>query len=283
MFEYLAPEEIQKLLYGGVKSLALLACYDPEPCICPNFVAMIRSLAPHFDRMLLLTNERDICNWRELPLNCMIRIVPNAALDFGMYSRVCRMIPLDCGLQRLALINDSTMMLRDLGPMFTMAKKSRARFWGGTSSHEVATHLQSYFLVADDAVAVHWLLYFFHVKDISSYVDGDNKDRIIVDYEVGLSQHMLRNRVPLTPMFSMKSIEGVGTVLNPQAIRNGANPSYMHWDALLAVGFPLLKKSRRGVPPPHVGASLIEFKKERAFIVAHTSPQLLPTISKYLS
>lgn len=267
MFQYFTLEEIQNILSDNVESLALLASYDIHPRICPNFLAMVHNLSSHFDKMVLMTNERPLSNKHELPHNCTLRFVPNEGHDFGMWSRVCHVMPLNCGLKRLALINDSALILKDLAPSFKSAQDHGARFWGMTLSHEVSTHLQSYFLVADDQETVKWMLTFFHTKDISQYVKAD-KRRIVFDYEVGLSRHMLQQTL-LKGLYTPENLKGVTTTLKND-IRRLGNPSWVHWDALLTLGFPLLKKYR--------GKLSSNVADEHAFITLHTDPHFVSTL-----
>lgn len=217
-----------------------MASYRQEPDVCPNLVQYVKDLAPHFDEVIMLTNQRPISNAGELPASCTIRFVPNYCLDFGMWVRVLK--HWKGPLKRLCLANDSCYIVGSLDPLFQHAQKHGWEFWGMSLSKETAEHVQSYFLVAEGDDTVNHMISFFKTMD-NRRCGEFSKAKLVREYEVGLSRHMA-TRYPLNARFSMDQVSASWPWRYPVS-----NPTFYHWDALLAMGCPLLKKDHSSGPP----------------------------------
>ena len=249
--EYMSASEARRVMVGDgeVNSLrvCLFASYESQPRVSHEVITYCRALAPFFDRVVLLTNDDrgPILNASEIPVAAVVQ-VPNAWYDMGMHWRVLKNAPLD-SVKRLALVNDSCLLVRPLDELFAATKPSP--FWGVADSFEIAHHLQ-YFFVVFEAEAIATLRRFVDASDFNAY--GPNVDvRAIAccDFEVGLSVFMEANGIALHGVYSPASMLATPAVrdVQPDASRLAIqciNPSMMLWDRMLVAGCPIIKKKR---------------------------------------
>ena len=249
--EYMSASEARRVMLGDGEVNALRVClfasYESQPRVSHEVITYCRALAPFFDRIVLLTNDDrgPILNASEIPVAAVVQ-VPNAWYDMGMHWRVLKNAPLD-SVKRLALVNDSCLLVRPLDELFAATKPSP--FWGVADSFEIAHHLQ-YFFVVFEAEALATLRRFVDASDFNSY--GPNVDvRAIAcrDFEVGLSVFMEANGIALHGVYSPASMLATPAVrgVQPDASRLAIqciNPSMMLWDRMLVAGCPIVKKKR---------------------------------------
>lgn len=123
------------------------------------------------------------------PLVKLVIAIPHGEYDFGSYKRGFSHIPDDT--DELIFANDSC-----LGPLYSLDKvfdemqDKQCDFWG-MNSHciDVDFHIQSFFMVFKKEVFRSDLFKNF----ISSIEKQKHKDDIILNYEIGLSQLLLKN------------------------------------------------------------------------------------------
>lgn len=249
--EYMSASEARCVMVGdgevNAPRVCLFASYESQPRVSREVITYCRALAPFFDRVVLLTNEDrgPIINATEIPVAAVVQ-VPNAWYDMGMHWRVLKNAPLD-SVKRLALVNDSCLLIRPLDELFAATKPSP--FWGVADSFEIAHHLQ-YFFVVFEAEALATLRRFVDASDFNAY--GPNVDvRAIAcrDFEVGLSVFMEANGIALHGVYSPASMLATPAVrdVQPDASRLAIqciNPSMMLWDRMLVAGCPIVKKKR---------------------------------------
>ena len=249
--EYMSASEARRVMLGDGEVNALRVClfasYESQPMVSHEVITYCRALAPFFDRIVLLTNDDrgPILNASEIPVAAVVQ-VPNAWYDMGMHWRVLKNAPLD-SVKRLALVNDSCLLVRPLDELFAATKPSP--FWGVADSFEIAHHLQ-YFFVVFEAEAIATLRRFVDASDFNAY--GPNVDvRAIAcrDFEVGLSVFMEANGIALHGVYSPASMLATPAVrdVQPDASRLAIqciNPSMMLWDRMLVAGCPIVKKKR---------------------------------------
>lgn len=249
--EYMSASEALRVMVGDgeidAPRVCLFASYESQPWVSQEVITYCRALAPFFDRVVLLTNEDrgPIINVSEIPVAAVVQ-VPNAWYDMGMHWRVLKNAPLD-SVKRLALVNDSCLLVRPLDELFATTKPSP--FWGVADSFEIAHHLQ-YFFVVFEAEAIATLRRFVDASDFNAY--GPNVDvRAIAcrDFEVGLSVFMEANGIALHGVYSPASMLATPAVrdVQPDASRLAIqciNPSMMLWDRMLVAGCPIVKKKR---------------------------------------
>jgi hypothetical protein len=251
--EYMSASEARRVMLGGgdgeveAPRVCLFASYESQPRVSLEVITYCRALAPFFDRVVPLTNEDrgTILNATEIPVAAVV-LVPNAWYDMGMHWRVLKHAPLD-SVNRLALVNDSCLLVRPLDELFAAAKPSP--FWGVADSFEIAHHLQ-YFFVVFEADALATLRRFVDASDFNAY--GPNVDvRAIAcrDFEVGISVFMEANGIAPHGVYSPARMLATPAVrdLLPDDSRLALgciNPSMMLWDRMLAAGCPIVKKKR---------------------------------------
>ena len=123
------------------------------------------------------------------PLVKLVIATPHGEYDFGSYKRGFSHVPDDT--DELIFANDSC-----LGPLYSLDKvfdemqDKQCDFWG-MNSHciDVDFHIQSFFMVFKKEVFRSDLFKNF----ISSIEKQKHKDDIILNYEIGLSQLLLKN------------------------------------------------------------------------------------------
>jgi hypothetical protein len=141
-------------------------------------------------------------------------------------------------LDQLALVNDSCVAIRPLDFMSTMTG-----FWGMCDSYEISHHIQSFFLVFEKNVLEH--LNSFVQELATKIADHSDDKRIIIDsFEIGISTHMEKNGVPLNVVYEWSVVSSAANITSISPSTPRVNPSYYYWDRMLALGCPLLKKTR---------------------------------------
>ncbi len=111
-------------------------------------------------------------------------------------------------------------------------------FWGMTDSHEVAPHLQSYFLVATPPVSrAPWFQKFWHQL---RHLPNDFKYLVVRCYEIGLSELARSNGFVPTAAFPIEDLAPA------EADLMTLNPTQNFWRELAtSPDFPFLKKGMR--------------------------------------
>jgi lipopolysaccharide biosynthesis protein len=168
--------------------------------------------------------------------------------------------------KNLLCANDSVFgPFYDLKPILNSVERSEYDMFGMTDSYEIDYHLQSYFLYFKSSVLTSnaWLEFWNGFKVMS------DKKQIIKDYEVGLSQHMLKNGFKLGAYCSFNAIS---QDLN---ISQTLNSSIVFYKELITnYKFPFLKREvliGEGISKvyAHVGI-IIDIYKWKNAIVDHT-------------
>lgn len=228
--------------------------------------------------------------------------VPDEGYDFGMHWRALHAMmkgDISSRVSRLVLANDSCWVTRNgLAPLFRWANAAcQDAFWGITLSPESTAHIQSYFMGCFSKPVVARLLEFVCENDIWQY-EHRTKTDIVRAFEIGLSRHMISRRVLLRTAYTHVGlvqahltrdchVHNVGITLLKHAsmdnnnedvkehvkrelgvlprTRRGSNPAHSHWDVLLALGCPLLKKARLTLPPFRNGVHPEAFAKAYVF------------------
>jgi hypothetical protein len=164
---------------------------------------------------------------------------------------------------RIALVNDSCRILRSLQPMFTWAaldNNARRNVWGISKSYEVAEHLQSFFLVFDGTAAILSMFQFVSDNNVFEY-SSRSKAELVAAFEVGISQHMIREGFELHAPYTTYSLRNIESFRPMEGFDNqlnyGPNPAYYLWDRMC----PLVKKAR------------LHFAEDETVVSQHTSPE----------
>lgn len=118
----------------------------------------------------------------------------NIGLDFSSWHIGLKELKFGKKYSYLLLTNDSVFgPVYSLENIFSTAKKSDVDMFGIADSMEINYHLQSYFLYFKSSIinSSAWLSFWNNFKLT------DNKQQIIDEYEIGLSQFMLKNNFKL--------------------------------------------------------------------------------------
>jgi len=210
-------------------------------------VTYVRELDRYFSEIILVTNQRkfDMAN---LPATVSLKMVENEGYDFGMFFKVARELDWE-SLDRLALANDSNLMIQSLAKLFERGEKSGTPFWGAIDSHEKPLfsthadnyHLQSHFLVWEKPVLPLLKRYLAQVPIQDFFGEKNAKNirrKVINDWEIGVSQYFLKNKIKLGAAFGSEELYATSS----KKIEPKANSTIKNPEGLLQVGYPFLKK-----------------------------------------
>jgi lipopolysaccharide biosynthesis protein len=158
----------------------------------------------------------------------IVILKPNIGHDFGSWSVALAMLPEIAHAARVVFANDSMAgPFGSLRSLLAQLESSDADVWGLTASRQFAPHLQSYFLVFCDGVLATPALQRFWAR-----IRNENqKPRIVLRYEVGLSSLLREEGYILRPAFRHKLL-----------MASDQNPVIIGWKGLLEQGFPFLKR-----------------------------------------
>ncbi len=204
-------------------NICIFSHYDKDGIIDNYVINYIKSIFEQkFDIVFVSTSENlsidEIAKIKEYCRNVIVK--ENVGYDFGSWATGIMHIDKELNIYKsLLLCNDSVYApLFPLNEMFNKMK-DRYDFWGMTDSYEVHHHLQSYFMVFDRKVFLTDLF-----KNIwQSYKVYKIKRNIILHYEIGLSQKLIKNGF-------LMGIYCRYTELNLLKIRNS---SHYNWKKLI--------------------------------------------------
>lgn len=180
--------------------------------------------------IVITTDEEHLQEAQEFNFSSKVVIVyrPNGGHDFGLWQSQLSLVK-DASL--LVLCNDSCICEGSLVPMWQSMRSSR--FWGPTDSNEHKWHLQSYFLVFDDARVVNKACEYIEQQNFQS----KPKDFIIHTGEIGLSQWLIKNGYRPTAVYDIKSLQ-------QKSRTSYGNSSFYMWRTLKLLGCPLIKRNK---------------------------------------
>ncbi len=177
-------QDIQK-----ARKVAVFAHYDRRGRVDDYVVHHLRSLRAAGFHIVFISNAP---RWDPSPLLPLCSLVvrrKNIGYDFGAYKDALSLLGDVSALDQLILANDSVYgPFNDLGNILK-ACDHRAELWGITDSWSVRYHLQSYFLLFDKVALRSTVMREFwrSVRYVQS------KNWVIVKYEIGLTQALLRS------------------------------------------------------------------------------------------
>lgn len=187
----------------------------------------------------------------------ILAVRENIGYDFGSYKLGIQFI-IDHGYSpcQLLLTNDSI-----FGPFFDLPKilteAGEFDMLGLTESFEIAYHLQSYFVLYNrNVLNSSAFTAFWGSVDLLEGFGSDLKQKIIVRYEIGGSQHFLKHGFSLKAAFPQSllttkipsdlgkdkfSLTPLSSLLH--AIPGyPLNPTHFYWKELVSLGFPYIKR-----------------------------------------
>lgn len=239
--------------YVGVRQsrgqrACLFASWDPHGRIDPFVIEYLKELTEcGFDIYFCTTSSTLDQNDLSVALK-YCRVVThreNVGLDFASWALLWRKNPEIKNYDSVLIANDSVFgPLQKLESYFVRMNEIDADFVGMTDSWEKYYHLQSYFVFCKKTALESGLLDSF----LNSVKLSLDKDKIIEQYEVGMSQFAIRNRFKIAALFPYLDIranalsKGTHFQYNSLILRQPCNSTIFMWDILLReFRFPFLK------------------------------------------
>jgi lipopolysaccharide biosynthesis protein len=230
-----------------VKNLCLMASFlhtGKVPAYIIHHISELKKCG--YQTIIVCSSEINEAGINELKKVCLGVVVrENFGYDFFSWKKGLELCEDGVYLENLLLTNDSI-----LGPFSGMKdifeQMKGFDFWGLTENYEHNYHLQSYFLHANKKI--------IQTKSWNSFWEGlqlyENKLDFVKNYEVELSQTLLQEKeLKIGTWLSNETIkkksEGPFRPNHPKTdFWNGiSNPTVRHWQKLLELGFPFLKKN----------------------------------------
>lgn len=208
-----------------MKSLCLFASYFPSNTL-PYYVKVyLEELKKHFSEVRLLGHVKLETKDEEFLKHSGIHysIELNEGYDFGLWYKAFKTLDAQA-YDRIALVNDSCILFKPLGPFMNTLEQSQADVYGMTCSEAISRHVQSYFLILNKKAIAPALAYFQQMGV------GHNLQEVIRIYEVGLSRHLTEQGLRLDAFVDNKNYKGE------------FSPYYHLLDHHLKQGIPLIKK-----------------------------------------
>jgi len=230
-----------------VRSVCIFSHYYDLNLIPYYVLIYIKELKRHFDELVLVTNDRNISNLAELPMDGIKLIkVKNEGYDMGMFYKAYKTLDTS-RYSTIACINDSNILFGKLDFLFEWAINLHVDFWGlidaditpSYSTNKENYHIQSHFLVFNKK-AIDLLPSFFDTVDLL-YIFGhadlkEVKRKVILEWEIGLSRFFISNGLSAKSYLDHK-------VMNAEfKMPASTNISLKLYAQLIKKGMPLLKK-----------------------------------------
>lgn len=193
----------------------------------------------------------------------------NIGYDFGSYKTGIELLLSRQKPKRLLLTNDSV-----FGPMLSLQQiinnASRHDLYGITDSYDHHYHIQSYFLLYGSRVLDSPVFQAFWEKvELIENTQPDFKKKIILDYEVGGSQHFLDAGFSLGVEFEFTQLaqtvfnEYLADFKRSRHSKNTISPPFQlnfnsthrYWKQLIKLGCPFLKRELLLFNPSNVDIS----------------------------
>ncbi|MBI4701105.1 MAG: hypothetical protein HY744_08095 [Deltaproteobacteria bacterium] len=221
-----------------MKRLCIYAHFDAQGEVKRHVRQCLRELRRDCQRVeLLSTAALPPAEVAEAETCCdAVTLKGNAGYDFGMWRHALASRELG-EWDELVLVNSSVFgPVFPLGPVFARMTASACDFWGMTDNHEIAWHLQSYFLafkrrvLGSPAFAEFW----------SSVLPYRDKAQAIRSYEVGLTVFLQGAGFQPRAFVPSESLVPSGLLGRLYRHRRG-NPTCCHPLRLLRRGMPFVK------------------------------------------
>ena len=193
-----------------MKRIAIFAHYDKHNLIDDYVVFYLKKLKEVVDEIIFISD----CNIEKRELSKINHLILDKVCtkhdeyDFGSYKRGFFLLkekhPEKFNeLEELVFVNDSCYCVGDFKEIFNKIKKDkRTEYIGLTENNEINYHLQSYFLV----IRKYIFKEDFFVNFLKNVKKLKNKETVIKNYEIGLSNLLINNNKKICAIFSCKKI-----------------------------------------------------------------------------
>jgi len=219
--------------------VAVIASYSRTPRLSRSLVALVDEFESNGYVVVLVraSESKGIPSWPAgVRPPSIVMTKPNVGYDFGSWATALAVLPQIATKSNVILANDSLLgPFTSLSPMLSAFEGSASDVWGATDTTEYIPHLQSYLLGFRDGVLAHRALRSFWrtIRVI------DDKDTIVVRYEIGLSRLLATEGFLTRSWFDHRRI-----------VPDGGNPTTVGGSRLLEAGFPFVKRIL--IENPHV-------------------------------
>lgn len=229
----------------------------------------VSKLAVCFDEVIVVTDTREFALF-DLPEHVQLSFVQNIGYDFGKFYQIFNELKLE-RFDRIALANDSNVLLGDLNELMRRGADLDTVFWGAIDSYEKPWfstqednfHIQSHFLIWEKDAFPILKAYLSqpHLKEI--FEENDPKllrNKVIDQWEIGLSQFFLMNGIRPKSVFQAQVIASkLGKVKNQNFTMRAPGE-------LLKLGYPFLKK--RYIKKPFSWKNIFIRKRDWKYLIS---------------
>jgi len=240
-----------------MKRAIVFAHFDPDGLIAPYVEFLLKSLRPFAHTLIFVSTNAKASERERLSSTCDVAISrENIGYDFMSWKIGLRYIGDASEFDEITFINDSVYgPTSDLHQLFHATENQVCDFWGLTRCHQHGSHIQSYFfsfrrkLIADSLFTKFW----------GNVTALPNKDSIISQYEIGLSQQIKNAGYESFVVFDPKALSFWQRIhaafINGSAhqrslghtirlnVRNrrATSPTHRFWRSLIEAGIPFIK------------------------------------------
>jgi hypothetical protein len=241
---------------------ALFSSFSTKPFIEDYILFYLKELTRHYEKVFLITNKRQLPDQQLKLLNDIgitVITVKNEGLDFGMWYKQLK--SMDTSLfNEICLVNDSCILFNELDDVISWARRYSFGFFGISKSIEISEHLQSFFIIARGKNTIAIMMKHFYENGV---IISDNHRLIIKIYEIGLSQAMKKEGIPLRAFTNINmrdKIKRIKRIISNNIFSNEhknyidyfsaiirvmiglMNPSIYYAKELVVKGSPMIKK-----------------------------------------
>ena len=154
---------------------------------------------------------------------------PNIGYDFGSWAVALEKFPEIFDSKKVLFANSGV-----IGPFWSFSnllrdfEESNSDFWGLTDNSDIDWHIQTYwFGFSNETLSRSSLKEFWSGVRVTP-----TKSHVVVDYEVGLSRVIRKNKYSTRVVFPYKTV----------GVADGIDTGTYAWDRLLDMGLPFLKR-----------------------------------------
>jgi rhamnosyltransferase len=246
----------------------LFAHYDRDGIVDDHVIFLLENLRPHAEQLIFISVSATPEQLARLNGLCDVAFKrDNSGYDFMSWKEGIPHITNLDQLDEVLFVNDSIYgPLDDLKALFKRTEEVSADFWGLTRSHEIRSHIQSYFfafrrsLIDTGTFSTFW----------KSVEPLDNKREIIRRYEVGMTAFVEDRGAITAEIFDQQGLpaslrlraafingrrKGKSWLTTLRRYLKGkvTGPTHAYWRSAIEAGVPflkveLLRDNPRGLP-----------------------------------